>query len=358
MSSPKQSIRAIDWKKLKNYEIVSVWQPAFQAEVLKYIAELLLEGFQLLSIMTFLKQVYPKQSDTFDAMASDLATGHNFHEVVGHMRLAPMITFRIRMAETMGDFPKQLLMIAEYLAYLAEQRQKLRQIVMYPIFLSMMLLGLLFGLRTFLLPQLEQMSGRSGSTVLSVLLFGLEYLPQLLVLLLGIVSATTLLIYTVKAHVPPLRWVQWQTQLPIIGTSLRLYHTFVFSREFGELFALGYSIKQIMLSFSDQKEVPFLSEFGQQLLANYNEGMALTESLTTSQLFTEEFPAIVSQGELLNELAIKLCLYSERCFTRWQAVVEKQIKWFQNSLFVGIALIVVSVYLSLMLPMFNMIGEI
>lgn len=137
-----------------------------------------------------------------------------------------------------------------------------------------------------------------------------------------------------------------------------LYHTFLFSREFSELFALGYSAKQIMMNFSNQKEVPFLAAFGQQLLINYEAGIPLTESLATSQLFTEEFPAIVSQGELLNELAIKLRLYSERCFSRWQILIERQIKLFQNVLFIGIALIVVSVYLSMMLPMFNMIGEI
>lgn len=73
VSSLKIPVRAIDWKKLKNYEIVTVWQPAFQAEVLKYIAELLAEGFQLLQVMIFLKQVYPKQQETFEAMANELA---------------------------------------------------------------------------------------------------------------------------------------------------------------------------------------------------------------------------------------------------------------------------------------------
>lgn len=106
VSSLKIPVRVIDWKKLKNYEIVTVWQPAFQAEVLKYIAELLAEGFQLLQIMIFLKQVYPKQQETFEAMANETASGYPFYEVVKHMKIEAMIKFPIQMAETMGEFSK------------------------------------------------------------------------------------------------------------------------------------------------------------------------------------------------------------------------------------------------------------
>lgn len=101
-----------------------------------------------------------------------------------------------------------------------------------------------------------------------------------------------------------------------------------------------------------------MKDFGQFLQASYQGGQPVSKALKESGVFEQEFPSIVQQGELLNQLAIKMRLFSQRCLESFHERIHGLIIVAQNVMFIFVATLVVMVYLLLMLPMFNMLGAI
>ncbi|MDO4670609.1 MAG: competence type IV pilus assembly protein ComGB [Aerococcus sp.] len=356
-ASVNTPLKATKWKQWLHYEVTTSWTSEEQGKVLLTMSELLSEGFSLPQIMTCLMAIYPKHLSTFQAMMARLAMGDPFYATVVLMKIPPNVQYQLRVAESGGDFNAGVDHVARYLKMKAKQKKQLQQTLMYPCFLCVLVIGLLFGLRAFLLPQLKRMSSTENrSAFLGGLFWGLEHLPVLLLGALILLVGSLWIFHIYKKRTSPLKWRQYFTRWPIMGRFFRQYQTYYFAYEFSQLFALGYSVKQIIAEFSSQDQVPFLQEFGEFLGARYAQGISFAMSLTEAGLFTVEFPAIVQHGEQINALAVKMRVYSQHCHKQLMYDVQQAIHWLQNLLFVFIALIVVLVYLMLMLPMFSMIG--
>ncbi len=355
---PKILWKSIKWKQLGKIEITSSWKPGLQAAVLLYIAEMLQEGFQLIEIFEFLKIIFPKQAETFVTMTEGLSNGQYFHQVVHHMHIKGNITYQIQVAEAYGNFGQGLEVIAKYIHETDLQTKKIRSVMIYPIILICLMISMMFGMRAFLLPQLATMSLDGGGKLMTSLIWFLENLPNIFTGLLLFLFALAIIFIIWKKRTNPLDQAKLFVKLPIIGSLFCLYYTQFFAYEFSQLFKIGYSIKQITESFKHQDQVPFLHAFGVYLEEQYLMGIPFAVSLADVGIFSKEFPAIVIQGELLNQLAIKTRLYSQRSLKRLFEDIARKIKITQSVLFFLVALSVVSVYLMLMLPMLTMLETI
>lgn len=339
-------------------EITSGWSPAVQSEVLLYTAEMLAEGFNLIDIFPFLQAIYPRYAANFTNMQQELRAGRLFSETTRHMRLNQTIQYQIQTVEQFGEMAKGLKTIAEYIAELAQHRKKIRQTLIYPISLMLLIIGMLFALRTFMLPQLEMLVDDTTGRLITIIFFLLEELP-LLLMLTALSGALLFLLFLIwRRRTNPLQRAQTYVKIIIIGPLFRLYYAYFFAYEFSQLFYLGYSVQQIIAIFTRQQNVAFLAAFGEFLQQHYQAGRQFADSLAAAGVFTAEFAAIIRQGEMLNQLAVKMRLYSKRCLRQYFNKLTSLIKIIQNCLFVFVALTVIFVYLILMMPMLTMIGEI
>ncbi|WP_195852514.1 competence type IV pilus assembly protein ComGB [Aerococcus sanguinicola] len=356
MSSVKEPSKNITWKKIIHYEITSSWTSQLQASVLSYISEMLKEGFSLQDTLPFLSIVYPKQATTFQAMENDILLGKSFSEACQHLKLQGNQRFQIKIAEAHGAFADKLMEVANYLKLREANTKQIRQTLTYPFFLVFLILGMLFVMRSFLLPQIQEMGSGEESSLVIFLRYFLENLPLILVyssLITGLVGLVT---YYFLKKITALKRAQIYVALPFIGHYFRLYYTYFFAYEFSQLFALGFPIQEIIQSFQEQNESDFLNSFGYFMAKRLEEGRATDDILSQAGIFTQEFPAIVLQGEYLNQLAVKMRLYSQRCLKDFFTKSQQAIQIAKNALFIFVALLILLVYLSLMLPMLNLLG--
>lgn len=348
--------KSIDWKQLANTEITSTWNPQLQANVLLYIAEMLQEGFPMLEIFDFLMIIYPKQAISFRKMSTGFSAGQYFYQVVHIMKIHGNVAYQIQVAEAYGQFGLGLEVIAKYIQERDLQMKKLKGVLIYPLVLIALMIGMLFGLRIFLLPQLETMLVGESNSLLTGLLIFLQELPLIIIGFTIAIFTILTLYYFWKKRTNPLDRAKLYVKLPVVGKICRIYYTQFFAYEFSQLFKIGYSVRQITESLMNQNEVAFLQAFGEYLDKKYYQGVSFADSLRAVNVFTHEFPAIVIQGELLNQLAIKTRLYSERTLRLLYETIDKRIKMIQTFLFLSVAICVVMVYLILMLPMLTMLG--
>lgn len=150
------------------------------------VSELLAEGFSLPMIMDFLIAIYPKQAATFETIRANLQAGMPFYRTTASMKLPQTVQYQLKVAETCGNFSQGLAHVAHYLQTNATHKRTLRQTLTYPLGLCVLVIGLLFGLRQFLLPQLQRMVAKQTVPFfLGGLFWSLENLP---LLLLGLAS--------------------------------------------------------------------------------------------------------------------------------------------------------------------------
>ncbi|MGH2119275.1 type II secretion system F family protein, partial [Aerococcus sp. L_32] len=238
-TSPSPAWKNINWKQLAKTEITSTWQPQLQATVLLYIAEMLQEGFPMLEIFSFLKTIFPKQEVTFGKMATGFSAGQYFYQVIHEMKIKGNVAYQIQVAEAYGNFGLGLETIAKYIQERDQQMQKLKGVMLYPIALTVLMIGMLFGLRIFLLPQLASMSVGEGQGLLSYLLIFLQKLHWIMIGF-SILLLVILIIYLIwKKRTNPLVRARLYVKLPVVGKLFRLYYTQFFAYEFSQLFKIG-----------------------------------------------------------------------------------------------------------------------
>jgi competence protein ComGB len=356
--SVKRQWKNIKWRQLLTTELTTSWKPSLQAAVLLYIAEMLQEGFHLIDICRFLMIIFPKQVKDFEHIAHGFSKGQHFYELVGFMKIKGNIVYQIKVAESFGQFGQSLEEIALYIQEQDLHIHRMRSVMLYPLMLMVLMVAMMFGLRIFLLPQLAAFTQNGDSGILGNLIFFLEHLPEIASFAVMILTTAVLIYYLWRKRTDPLKRAQVYVKIPGFGFLFRLYYTQFFAYEFSQLFKLGYSVQQIISSLKQQDEVPFLHAFGVYLERQYLQGIVFSDSLKEIDVFANEFPAVVMQGELLNQLAVKTRLYSQRTLKRLYQEIDKKIKLTQSVLFLTVAISVVVVYLILMLPMLTMLESI
>lgn len=169
--SIRQRWKNIKWKKILTTEITSSWKPSLQSSVLLYIAEMLQEGFQLIEIFQFLLIIFPKQEATFQKMIEVLGQGGYFYQAVHHMNVKGNVAYQIKVAESYGQFGQGLETIAKYIHDRDLQQKNMRKVMIYPILLFCLMILMMFGLRLFLLPQLNNFALDGNNSLLNNLIW-------------------------------------------------------------------------------------------------------------------------------------------------------------------------------------------
>ncbi|MBX8936032.1 competence type IV pilus assembly protein ComGB [Enterococcus hulanensis] len=260
---------------------------------------------------------------------------------------------QIKLAESHGDLAKTLLGIAEQMRLVQRQRENFLKAISYPLLLLFFLIVILLGMRFFLLPQLLA-SGMiraedfSVQLIKSVPVFGLGLIIFLLLLLLVWRSFG-------KRHTFLTRF-RYLARIPLIGTLFSNYYSAYFALEWGKLFQQGLELNQIIECLLVIEGKSLMQELAAELKIRLAQGNTLAEELKRYPFLTKEFSRIVFQGEARGNLAKELLTYSELVWRRFFNQLEFMCSWLQPFVFLIVALLIVSLYLTMLLPLTNLEG--
>lgn len=318
------------------------------------LAELLSQGFSINQSLQFFKILLPKRIEMIDYLLAELKHGHSFEESLRPLGFSNKIIAQLFFAQKQGRFHQSLKEIADYLKLLADYQQKLVKALLYPLFLIVFLISLLFGLRKFMLPQIltfisEDVLIKEPLARRLVLVF--TYLPQLIILFLALAILTYLVTDFLLMRKPLIQRVQLLAKLPFIGKYVRSFCSYRLAEEFGYFFESGFSIQQILALWVAYPIDPLLSHIAKILQANFLNGQMMTDSLQKLDIFTEALPLMIYQGEITSQTGAKCRLYAQKVFGDTLESLNQKITLIQPLLFFFIALVIIAMYLLLMLPM-------
>lgn len=320
---------------------------------IQLLADLLGNGFTLQESFLFMKKSQAINSETIHFLTAELEIGSSLDELLKQLGFSQMIAVQVAFATSHGDLEHTLKEISRYLVHVQKYRQSFQKVLSYPLVLLSFLLIVIFSIRQLLLPQLTVNSEIKDNLGLTLI----QNSPYLM----GSCVLLSVCVYLAGKHylqkLSPLQRSFLLMHVPLFRTLYQEYLSAFFALEWGKLFAQGLETKTVILLMKQAIAHPLMkaiaTDFGDALLS----GETLYQQLEKYPFFTKELSLIIQQGEVKGKLGTELMVYSKICFEHYFKKIEKIIFWIQPIVFLIIALLVVSVYGAMLLPIYGNMEE-
>jgi len=241
--------------------------------------------------------------------------------------------------------------IAKQIKDTERQRQLLLKVLSYPLLLLFFLITLLLGMRSFLLPQLSALSNQKDNQALSILL--IEKSPLIISVSIFLPFLFLALGYLLLKRKTAIEKAILVVQVPVIGNFYRDYLTTFFALEWGKLFRQGLEMKQILALMCELEKQSLMQEIAKTLQKELETGKTLEGKLQSWSFLLPGLAGILEQGSVRGKLGLELVIYGEKNWELLLKKMEKAIQWVQPVLFLGVSILIVSIYAALLLPLYD-----
>lgn len=333
-------------KKKKNIKLSSIQQQLF----IQLLADLLSNGFTIQESLMFMKKSRSISESVIDYLIDKMERGDSFYGSLARLGFKTTIVTQIEFAQTHGDIAGTLNKIKQHMKLVDKQQQNFYKVISYPILLLLFLTVVLISIRQVLLPQLMTNGTIQADNI------GIKFIRQSPYYILTILLALTSMILLTRWYLSKknfLKKAEFIAKIPLVGNLYKEYNSAFFALEWGKLFSQGLEIKMViqLMRGTDQKSL--MSELAERIEERSMSGYTFYEQLPRFSFFSPELSLIIQQGQIKGNLGKELILYSELCWQHFFKRMEKIIQWIQPIIFLIVALLVVSIYAAMLLPIYG-----
>lgn len=317
------------------------------------LGDLLENGFSLQQAIGFFESANLFKPAVLLSVEEDLNQGKSLAVSFSKLNYSNDQLLQIELADSHGDIAQTLVGISEQMRLVQRQRENFMKAVSYPLLLLIFLNAILLGMRFFLLPQLLT-SGMIHTGDASVQI--IESVP---IIGFGMIMILLLLIVCWRFFGQRYSFLvrfQLLARIPFVGTLFSNYYSAYFALEWGKLFQQGLELHQILECLLVIEGNSLMKEVAEELKIRLAHGSSLSDELKKYPFLTKEFSRIVFQGEARGNLAKELLTYSQFVWRRFFNQLELICSLLQPFVFLLVALLIISLYLTMLLPLTNLEG--
>ncbi|UII54836.1 type II secretion system F family protein [Cytobacillus spongiae] len=335
------------------------WSTEEQVLFLKRTGELLERGYPLSEAIESLLYHFPqKRKDAILCCLAELKEGFPFHRILSQLQFNTNLIGFVYFAEQHGGLATAFQDGSELLLKREHDLQKVKKLLSYPLILMSVTAFMFVFVHNVLLPRFtslfQSMSIQTNMFTRFISLVG-NILPFILAIFLLIVLGG--LLYYVKwfRRASPIRQKLHLMKIPLVNSFLRLLYTHYFSVQLSYLLSSGLSIFEALLLFENNQEQPFYRQIGKRIKGKLATGEKLETILKQLTFFEGELVHIVKHGQENGKLDQELYFYSRHCLHLLEYKTEKAMKVIQPIIYLFLGVLIVSMYLAVLLPMFHLL---
>lgn len=328
-------------------------------ELLKRISVLLEEGYTLHESIEIMLSFHTKNDLYWQEKIKDVfKRGESTERIFEVLGLGRKHLLLIQIAEKTGTLSNSLNKLGAELEVQSKAIQKTKKALFYPFFLFVFIFVLFLLFRQYFLPNMEQMmSSRNGldSSVLSLQLSKwFLRVPDTILLFIGLISiAVTIALYVLSKKSVPFQLKIIQS-IPIIRYFWRLILTRHFAFVLGRLLLYGWSLQEALHVIKEQSFHRQLSYIAKMIEERVLYGDSLSRSVEMFDFFYYSFSRFIIHGEKIGMLGRELVIYADLLSGKINGILITTTKIVQPIMLAIIAVCVVAAYLSILLPLYNM----
>jgi competence protein ComGB len=338
------------------------WTLLEQGDFLKKMGELLERGYSYSdAVESLLYQMPQKRHLELRASLEELRAGQPLHTVFATLKFQKDLVGYIYFADKHGGMLEAISEGSKLTLNKNITLQKLKKIIIYPAFLFFMTNILFLFVEQTLLPQYFSLYDSMGLEVnvftKVVATFGVM-LPRITVFFLLTIILLLIVYFFYFIKLPILNQRKFLLKIPFIGPAIRLIQTQYFTLQLGYLLSGGLSVHESLHLFESAPRNIFYRDISIIINGRLKRGENLPQILMELNFFEKELPIVVNHGQTNGRLERELLFFSKSCLTKLEERIEKSLKHMQPILYGVIAFLVISMYLSIMIPMFRLLNGI
>lgn len=316
---------------------------------------MLREGYTLgnaLEVYSIYQKDHIKKN--IQTMIIRLKEGNAFHDVLSEFQFPDDILSYLCMSEQ-RDFANGIVASGELMKKRSEWQKRLRSTLAYPIILFWMTAVMLFIVGHYLLPKFNVLY-QSLDVPLPIVSRLFMYLIQLTPLFLTLLVCTMIVSYLFfvmkQRQSSAVAKIQMYCKLPFVKTFLPIYITHHLTLHLGLLLNSGLSISAAFELLRRQSHFILLQEEAHRISISLLKGEKLEGLFECKSLYVQEVKEIFMHGQASGNLGKELILYGEVMGERFEELVRKGFLVLQPISFVGVGVVVMLMFMSILLPMF------
>ncbi|WP_165964735.1 competence type IV pilus assembly protein ComGB [Periweissella cryptocerci] len=323
-----------------------------QVTFFELLADLLVAGFQLQAALNFMQQILSGQQEKIQEMIGCIESGQAFGEAIMHY-VDDDISLQLQLAEAHGSLSDAIIAVANTLRLHVQQVGQLKRLLQYPLCLLVMLGGMTIAIRVYLLPELASWQNNLQAT---------NGHPWSFYCACGVgaVTLATMFWGSMKWYRKrsPVQRLEWSMKIPIIRDLIRQHQGYRFSQNLSLLMRSGHSIQQVSQLYANLPSKSFLAEFGQLMQNHLAQGYDVPSFIQKVPFLPAELALFFVRGKTNLQIAEDLRAYSQIAFQRLTTSYNRLLSIVQPLLFTLIAVAIVAIYASMLLPMYKLMGNI
>lgn len=326
---------------------------------LSRMSTLLHEGYTFSDTVSMLLPYHVENIDYWNGLVQEkLRNGSDVVDILQSFTIPNYYLVAIKIAEENGELSTALNNVAKQMEFNEKIRSKFVSLLSYPIMLLIFLTGIFLAFRSYFLPNIEQIiesrvvNDNHSSLNLSKLFLHIPdflFLSGIFLVFLIFVLFKMLKKQTIEKQISIL------LSMPLINYFYKLQITRQVARLLGSLLASGFSLQHSLNILQQQQLNQHLSFISAELEKRIIHGESLANAIFMSPYFFSKFEEFIKHGEKSGYLGRELLIYCELLDEKLQMTIKRSLSIIQPLFFIGIAGCIIAAYLSILLPMYNLI---
>lgn len=338
------------------------WLLTEQSNLLKHVGELLDRGYSLAEAMesTSLQMAEGKKIQLNNSIKL-LKEGFAFSLVIQKLGFHQTLVSYVYFSEQHGGQAHAYIEASKYMLKQQKDKKELIKVLTYPLILVFTTIILFVFVDHFLLPKFvslfQSMDLPPNLFTRAIILIGstIPFVSTVLVITLSIFTSYYLFAFK---NYSAIKQKKILVSIPWCGPFFQLLITHYFSVQMSYLLGGGLSIYEAVSLFEGNKENKFDQELGAYLKQHLLNGTSLEEIIKEQRIFERDLSMVIQHGQKNGRLDQELYFFSGYCMNRFQEKVNDIMKFIQPSIYLLVGLLVISMYLSILLPMFHLMDGI
>ncbi|WP_347862762.1 type II secretion system F family protein [Salimicrobium sp. PL1-032A] len=326
-----------------------------QIHFFKRMAPLLEKGYPVhraLDITGWDEELKPLTSE----LLYHFKKGEAMEEAFRKVHFSPMVISFLYFGKVRRDFPSLFRQCYELLVISSDSRKKLWQTLRYPIILITFLFITFHFMKESVIPSFESLYAHEEEKPWSLFIFrALDYTLTLGTVLI-VLSIIAFLLYKYYAKsLSMTRKIEIYKRIPYAQMIKSYIVSYQFAIHASSMLKAGFSLNQVLDILIDQQKQKELSFSAETMLLSLSEGNTLAMAANESVLMRKEIISVFHEANDNQALADELSLLASHFLEQLKTKTEKTIELIHPIALSVAALIIISIYLSIMLPLYNWI---
>lgn len=321
-----------------------------QARWFLLLSDLLRVGFSLRHALTFTQTSLPKIGPLLNQVEKRVSAGESLSKsLASYVQIDTY--YQLSLAEQHGDLTKVLKELGTLMMTREKQRRKLRGLLQYPLILLLILGLIIAGLILFVYPELKTWQPLSQQVYVNYLIDGGIFI-------LTTIACLGLWWYLHWRNSSRLQKVTLFCRLPVIGKCYETYFGYYLMTNLAILLQSGLSLQEINQITEKFDHDSLLYQFGQVTNQFIQTGVGLESVVAKYEFVPNELVIFINKGTSIKELGDDLAAFAEILFQKLTNRVEQLLVWVQPLVFLLIAVTIIILYLSILLPIYHSMTEV